>query len=47
MDEQIESGETTASAEELAAREVRDDVAFLGREFLTWLVYHAEDSGGA
>ena len=41
-----ESGETPVSAEAAAEREVRDDVTFLAREFLTWLVFLAETAGG-
>ena len=46
-DEIAASGETGISAEEAAEREQRDDYAFLSREFLTWLVFHAEVDGGA
>ena len=42
-----ESGETELSDAERAEREVKDDLAFLAREFLTWLVHHAEVEGGA
>ncbi|HWE29464.1 MAG TPA: hypothetical protein VHB97_15750 [Polyangia bacterium] len=45
-DEIRDSGETTASAAETAARADREDYAFLAREFLTWLVWHAETQGG-
>ena len=38
-----ESGETPPDA---AAAEQRDDLMFLAREFLTWLVFHAEVKGG-
>lgn len=41
-----DSGETTASAAETAERADREDFAFLAREFLTWLVWHAETQGG-
>lgn len=41
--EQIaESGETEQSATRLALNEELTDRRFLGREFLTWLVYHAD-----
>jgi hypothetical protein len=46
-DEIADSGETAASAAETAEREVKDDLVFLGREFLTWLVFHAETDGGS
>jgi hypothetical protein len=36
------SGETPASREE----DLAEDHDFLAREFLTWLVYHADTSGG-
>ena len=43
--EQIaESGETEQSATRLALNEELTDHRFLGREFLTWLVYHADGS---
>jgi len=43
--EQIaESGETEQSATRLALTEELTDRRFLGREFLTWLVYHADGS---
>lgn len=46
--EEIEaSGETEVSSAEQAEREVKDDLVFLAREFLTWLVHHAETEGGA
>lgn len=46
--EEIEaSGETEASSAEQAEREVKDDLVFLAREFLTWLVHHAETEGGS
>lgn len=46
-DQIAESGETERSAEELALSEDQVDRRFLGREFLTWLVYRAdEDNGG-
>lgn len=48
LDEEIEaSGETEVSSAEQAEREVKDDLVFLAREFLTWLVHHAETAGGA
>src|SRR5262245_27098337 len=42
-----DSGETPISAEEAEARALREDHLFLAREFLTWLVYHAEVDGGS
>jgi hypothetical protein len=45
-DEIRESGETTVDAAESAARADREDFGFVGREFLTWLVWHAETEGG-
>lgn len=43
--EQIaESGETEQSATRLALNDELTDHRFLGREFLTWLVYHADGS---
>ncbi len=45
-EELAESGETPLDAREAAEREVRDDLQFLAREFLTWLVFHAEVEGG-
>lgn len=43
--EQIaESGETEQSATRLALNEELTDRRFLGREFLTWLVYHSDGS---
>jgi hypothetical protein len=48
LDEEIAaSGETGISSAAVAEREVRDDLVFLAREFLTWLVHHAEVDGGA
>ncbi|HEX2568228.1 MAG TPA: hypothetical protein VH877_01635 [Polyangia bacterium] len=45
--EEIEaSGETPVDEREAAERADREDYAFLAREFLTWLVYHAEEEGG-
>jgi hypothetical protein len=46
-DELRQSGETEVSAAERALRADREDLRFLGREFLTWLVYHVEENGGA
>jgi hypothetical protein len=46
-DEIRDSGETPVDAAEEAARADREDFAFVAREFLTWLVYHAEVDGGA
>lgn len=46
-DEIAESGETELTDAERAEREQREDHAFLAREFLTWLVYHAEIDGGS
>jgi len=45
IDEEGESGQS-ADAEELGEREVRADLMFLAREFLTWLVFFAETEGG-
>jgi hypothetical protein len=45
-DEIAASGETGISKEEAAEREQREDLMFLAREFLTWLVHHAEVDGG-
>ena len=43
--EQIaDSGETALSATRVALTEELTDRRFLGREFLTWLVYHADGS---
>lgn len=43
--EQIaESGETEQSATRIALNEELTDRRFLGREFLTWLVYHSDGS---
>jgi hypothetical protein len=45
--EQIaDSGETELSATRRALTEELTDRRFLGREFLTWLVYHADGSSG-
>lgn len=41
-----ESGETPIPAERTQEQEIRDDVVFLAREFLTWLVFFAETEGG-
>lgn len=43
-DQIAESGETEQSATRLALNEELTDRRFLGREFLTWLVYHADGS---
>lgn len=40
------SGETELTTEEQAERELFEDATFLGREFLSWLVFHAEVEGG-
>jgi len=45
-DEIRESGETSADAAAEAERADREDFAFVAREFLTWLVWHAETQGG-
>jgi hypothetical protein len=45
-DELRESGETPADEAASAERADREDFAFLAREFLTWLVFHAETEGG-
>jgi hypothetical protein len=45
-DEIRDSGETPADAAAEAERTDREDFAFLAREFLTWLVFHAETDGG-
>jgi hypothetical protein len=45
-DEIRDSGETPADETESAERADREDFAFLAREFLTWLVFHAETDGG-
>lgn len=46
--EQIaESGETEQSATRIALNEELTDRRFLGREFLTWLVYHADGAAAA
>ena len=45
-DEIRESGETLADAGAEAERADREDFAFVAREFLTWLVWHAETQGG-
>lgn len=41
-----ESGETEAPPLRKALSEDKTDRKFLGREFLTWLLYHAEQGGG-
>ena len=46
-DEIRASGETPADDAERADRADREDYAFLAREFLTWLVFHAETEGGS
>ena len=46
-EEIAESGETPVDETAEALRADREDLAFLAREFLTWLVYHAEVDGGA
>ncbi len=45
-DEIAASGETELTPEQQAERELADDATFLGREFLSWLVFHAEEEGG-
>ena len=45
-DEIRDSGETPVDAAEEAARADREDFAFVAREFLTWLLWHAEHEGG-
>jgi hypothetical protein len=46
-DEIRQSGETPVDEAAAAARADLDDLGFLAREFLTWLVYHADADGGA
>jgi hypothetical protein len=46
-DEIAQSGETELDAAAAAERADREDFGFLAREFLTWLVYHADADGGA
>lgn len=41
------SGETPVDEREAAERADREDLGFLAREFLTWLVHHADVEGGA
>ena len=41
------SGETAVDEAAAAERADREDFQYLGREFLTWLVYHADSEGGA
>jgi hypothetical protein len=40
------SGETPVDAVAAEARREREELVYLGREFLTWLVYHAEAEEG-
>lgn len=40
------SGETPRDEAAAAARADHEELRFLGREFLTWLVYHADVDGG-
>jgi hypothetical protein len=40
------SGETPTDEAQAAERADREDHAYLAREFLTWLVYHAEEEEG-
>src|SRR5207244_330677 len=48
LSEEIEaSGETPIDEREAAEREIREDLQFLAREFLSWLVYYAEADGGS
>ncbi len=46
-DEIEASGETPVDERAEAERAEREDFAYLGREFLTWLVYHVDVEGGA
>ncbi len=41
-----ESGETPLDAVRAALNDEQIDHKFLGREFLTWLIYHADDENG-
>jgi hypothetical protein len=41
------SGETPLDAARTAEKEAREDLQFIAREFLTWLVFHAEVEGGS
>lgn len=41
-----ESGETEADKTQQALHADLDDRRFLGREFLTWLIYHSDDENG-
>lgn len=46
--EEIEaSGETEKDALQVALDEVREDMRFLGREFCSWLLFHAEEGEAA
>jgi hypothetical protein len=45
-DEIAASGETPVDEDARAAQEDRDDLGYVGREFLTWLAYHADVEGG-
>ena len=45
-DEIAASGETPVDAAEAAERADREDFAFLAREFLAWLCWHADVEGG-
>src|ERR1700754_434773 len=45
-DEIRESGETEVDGAVAAERADRLDYAFVAREFLTWLLWHAENEGG-
>lgn len=45
-DEIAASGETELTIEEQAERELADDATYLGREFLTWLIFHSDNDGG-
>jgi hypothetical protein len=40
------SGETEIDEGARAEREDREELGFLGREFLTWLVFHADEGNG-
>lgn len=45
-DEIAASGETAVDSVRAALREESTDNKFLGREFLTWLIFHADDDTG-
>jgi hypothetical protein len=47
MREQIEaSGETEKTPEQVAIELAREDMRFVGREFCSWLLFHAEEGDG-